>query len=730
MSLIPDEGGRGPVEWIEGRLLRVLYVSDKTGYGVVRIHTTFDTELVVVGSLASLADQEEGAFVAVEGRFERHPVHGRQFRVTGMLDATPHTLAGMKVWLASAGVKGVGPAIAGRVVDAFEHELPRVLREEPERLLDIEGIGEGRAEAIRAAWASDEEGRALTLLLRGLGLSQRLADKIRARYGDQAAHVVKTRPFELAEEIGGIGFRTADAIARKQGLPPDDPGRVRAAVVHVLDQAADQRGHCFLTRRELARAVSQLDVPVDALDDAIDAVEGAGRVVLEAHAESDRVWAATLLGQEEQVVRDAATLLAGAEPGENVAAEIAAAERWEGVTLDPSQRAAVELGLAGGLVVVTGGPGTGKTTLLKVMLRVFTERQCEVKLASPTGRAARRLSEATGLEASTLHRMLEYNPGEGGFQRTIANPLEASVVVVDEASMVDLPLMSALLEACPVDAPGFSLVLVGDADQLPSVGPGQVLRDVIDSGVVPTARLQTVHRQAADSGILTASAAIHAGRVPRSGEALGVRDVFLLARDDAEAARRTLEKVVAERLPAQGFDPLRDVQVLAPTRRGPLGTESLNELLQARLNQEVVSLKRGDREFRLGDRVLCVKNRYDVEVFNGDVGKIEEIGTSSLTIDFDGRSVVWERDDLGMLDLAYAVTVHKSQGSEYPAVVLALHGSHSIMLRRNLFYTAVTRAKQFLCVVGSPGAWARAVRTTGGDERNTALAERLRADRA
>lgn len=707
--------------WLEGRLLRVLWLSEKSGYAVVRVATD-DGEVMAVGALAALGTQPEGAFVALEGDWETHSVHGRQFRTTGWLQGSPHTLAGLRIWLASAGVKGVGPALAARIVEKFGLELTQILHDTPERLTEVEGVGEGRAAAIRDAWSQDEEGRALTLLLRGLGLSQRLADRIRERYGDRTAHIVSHEPFRLAEEISGVGFRTADAVARAQGLPLDDPGRVRAALVYVLDQESEQ-GHCFLGRDALRTAVQALGVPVDGLDEAVDSAEGAGHVVIE----GERVYRAELFACEAQIAREVSALATlSREAAHAPVAEIEAAERWVNVELDPSQRAAVGSALRPGITVITGGPGTGKTTLLKVLLRVLKERDVVVKLASPTGRAARRLEEAAGAEAMTLHRLLEFDPSEGRFAKGFGEPLEADVIVIDEASMIDVQLMSALLEALPIDRPGLSVVLVGDVDQLPSVGPGQVLRDLIDSGVVPIARLVTMHRQAVDSGLLRVAAEILEGRVPTSGEQTGASDVFLLARREAEEAVQTVLKVVAERLPALGFDPRTDVQVLAPTRKGALGTERLNQELQARLNPETAALVRGERSFRKNDRVICTRNRYDVEVFNGDTGRISDVRGDSLVIEFDGRTVVWERDDLPMLDLAYAITVHKSQGSEYAAVVLALHGSHSLMLRRNLFYTAATRPKRFLCVIGSPEAWGRAVKNVGGDDRNTGLAERLR----
>ena len=704
-------------DWLEGRLDRVLWASAVTGWAVLRVVDASGDGVVAVGPLAPLAEAEAGSFVALEGRFEEHPHHGRQFRCAGWLQGTPRTLNGLRLWLASAGVKGVGDALAARVIDAFGEHTPSVLTHSPERLREVPGIGAARAQAIRAAWQADQEGRALWVTLRGLGLTPRVIERVRQRWGEGAAAAVAADPYRLAEEITGVGFRTADALARQQGIGPDDPRRVRAAIRHVVDLAIDD-GHCALSLPALDERLTTLGVPLDGRDAALADAEAAGRVVVRA----GQVWSPALWLAEQQLAEEIARR-AVAPPAPVDDALLDAAERWAEVDLDPAQRDAVRSALAGGFSVITGGPGTGKTTLIRVLLQAAAAQGRTLRLASPTGRAARRLEEATGQPASTIHRLLEFDPVRGAFQRNATHPIDGDGLVVDEASMVDLPLAAALLDALPPE-PDFPVLWVGDVDQLPSVGPGQVLQDVIRSGGVRVARLDTVHRQGTDSGIVAGAMAILAGRVPPSGGPS--QDLFTLARDDADAAREAIGQIVAERLPARGFRP-EGVQVLAPTRKGPLGTIALNEYLQQRLNPDGAEVARGGRVFRVGDRVLCTKNRYDLEVFNGDVGVVAAVSGTGVAVRFDGRELLWSFDDLALLDLAYAITVHKSQGSEYPAVVLALHPSHTVLLKRNLFYTAITRARRFACVVGSPAAWARAAREGDRDQRTTGLVERLQA---
>ncbi len=710
--------------WIEGRVERVLWVADDRGWAVIRVRTAEGSTMVVgpIGAVADVAD--ELPFASFEGEHEHHPLHGWQFKASGMLLSSPRTEAGIRLYLASSGVKGIGGALADRIVDHFREQTTTILESTPERLAEVPGIGAKKAAALAESWRADAGGRALSILLRGLGLSPRLVGRVRARYGDEAWAVVHSAPYRLAEEISGIGFGIADKLALGQGMAKDAPERVQAAIAHVVSRAQDE-GHCHLPEPEIPPALERLDVPARDVSAAIDALLDRGVLVDVSDGDTRLLADPDLAFAEERVLAGLALRGMGDAPDDLDDALLARAEAAVGITLDPGQRDAVRLAATSPFSVITGGPGTGKTTLVKVLLHLAGARGETWSLASPTGRASRRLAEATGHDAATLHRLLEFQPGTGGFARGPGSPLESDALLIDEASMVDVRLMASVLEACPSDRP-FRVVLVGDADQLPSVGPGQVLRDLVDSGAVAVARLAHVHRQGARSGIVAAAQEVHAGRVPGSGQSTGHDDFFLVSRDDPSAVAAALVEIVTRRLPQRGLDPRHEVQVLTPTRKGPLGTGALNDLLRDALNPDAPRLTFGFKSFAVGDRVIGTRNRYDLGVFNGDMGTVEQAHPGSLAVRFDEGLIPYLREDLDDLELAYAITVHKSQGSEYPAVVLVLHSSHSIMLRRNLAYTAITRARRFFCGIGDAQAWSRAVRAQRGDARHTRLGVVLR----
>ncbi len=727
----PVGGASAEATWVEGRVLRQVWAAADGGWAVLKVRPADESlgpEVVVVGPVAGILEGEageQGPFVGFEGAWQDHPVHGRQLRADAWLPGSPRTEAGLRAWLSGGDVPGVGASLAARIVAHFGLETLGVLGHSPERLREVAGVGPAKAAAIATAWREGAGQRAVIVLLRGLGLPMGRVKRVLDRYGVGAFDVVRRHPYRLAAEISGVGFVLADRLARAQGLAHDDPARVAAAVRHVADQAAE-RGHTVVTHDALLAALHALDVPVGGLDAAIDEAVSARRLAVAAPAGVALGWGVPRLLDAEAVaaaqIRERVATVGPAAA--SLDAHVAAAEAAEGVTLDPSQREAVQAALRAGVAVITGGPGTGKTTLVRVLLGVADRLGFSFALASPTGRAARRLAEATGRPAATLHRTLGFNPGEGGFAHDATDPLEVDGLVVDEASMVDVSLLRAVVDALPWTRPA-RLVFVGDADQLPSVGPGQVLRDLLDSGAVPVARLEVVHRQAARSGIRVAAAAVRAGEVPASGERTGHDDCFLLARSEPDAVLATVREIVSRRLPARGFGP-DDVQVLTPTRKGPLGTEALNGALADVLNPDAPRTRLGGRMLGPGDRVIATRNRYDLGVFNGDVGRLEAVGRDTLRVRFEDLTVDWPRDEAVELEPAWALTVHKAQGSEYPAVVLVLHRAHSVMLRRNLAYTALTRARRFFVAVGDVGAWRRAVATTDTDGRRTTLAAWLR----
>lgn len=715
---------------LEGELSGFSFKSADGAFAVAKVRVATGAEVVVVGPIGTL---HEGQRVVATGQWVNDGRFGRQFKVESFLVESPRTLRGLERYL-SAAIPGVGSELARRIVETFELETLDVLDRHPERLTEVPGVGEKTREKIVAGWEQNAATRELEVALRGYGFGLALCHRITERFGRNALAVVQRESYRLVE-IPGVGFRTADQVARANGLAADAPERIDAALAFVL-QEAEGEGSCFLPEAVLVERLGRLDVPEEAARGGLDRAVGFGRLVRHgAPLEGDRPVFRREMEQREARVAGALLNRLAEVPAARWA-DVSRAEAACGIALHEAQRAAVELALKSGVSVITGGPGTGKTTILKVLLAAARQRGEQWLCAAPTGRAARRLTESSGQEAKTLHRLLEWSaeaaPRErntknfGGFTRNSEKQLEAGGVLVDEASMLDLELFGSLLDALPAKC---RLVLVGDVDQLPSVGAGQVLRDTIESGVIPVARLTEVYRQARESGIVRNAHRVNHGEVPLSGEREPdgvVRDFFLVQKDDPGDLQRLLVQVVQERLPRLGFNPLRDVQVLTPMHAGVLGTVALNERLQAALNPEGAVLKRGNRTFRVGDRVLQTRNDYDADIFNGDVGRVLSVEHDALAVDFDGREVTLTGDGIDAVELAYAISIHKSQGSEYPAVVVALHHSHFVMLRRNLLYTALTRAKRFACIVGSARALRTATGRAGGDERWTRLAHRLR----
>jgi exodeoxyribonuclease V alpha subunit len=717
----------GPVPiTLTGEVERITYESDATGFRVLKVGSLEGPaesrgSVTVVGTLPPVGS---GTRIRVTGDFRRDPKHGEQFRAETLVTLAPETLIGLERYLASGLIPGIGPAFAKRIVSAFGMDSLTMLDHEPERLRLIPGIGERRVEEVKKAWTAQRAISSVMLLLQTHGASPALAARIHKHYGDSAARVVQTAPYRLAMEVRGIGFKTADRIAKSLGIAGDHPERVQAGVLHELSGLADQ-GHVLFDRDALSdRAAAMLEVDVSHVGPAIDKLWASGLLVVEEKG----VYLARLHRAETLLVEGLSRLLS--RPGRVLAGidtTIRGFEQRAKVTLAPAQRAAVKGAAEHKLIVVTGGPGVGKTTIVRAILDVMKRAHLDVRLAAPTGRAAKRLFEATSHEATTLHRLLEFDPRAGGFQLGEQKPLEADVVIVDEASMIDVPLGAALLSALPDAA---RLVIVGDADQLPSVGPGALLRDIIDSGVVTTVRLNEIFRQAGESRIVQNAHRILVGEMPESADPESPRaDFFVVSRREASEAAETIRELVTVRIPKRfGLDPRRDVQVLTPMHRGHAGTTALNQLLQAALNPAGASFEHRGQILREGDKVLQLKNDYEREVYNGDLGFIERVNVDErqLTVRFDSRSVDYRDAELDTLTLAYATSIHKSQGSEYPAVVIPLLTSHFVMLSRNLVYTAVTRGKKLCVLVADPRALKLALGEVRREERQTRLAERLR----
>ena len=705
---------------------RVLFERPETGYRVLQVTAVGERHPVVV--VGALPPAEPGELIRAEGAWYDDRTWGRQFRASAATLEAPATEAGLVAYLSSGRIKGVGEELARRLVAIFGTRLGEVIEHEPLRLRDVEGVGPKLASRLQEAWRGQRRVRDTLVFLAEQGFSPARANRVLEAYGPEAAATIREDPYALARDIRGIGFATADLVALKLGVAPDSVQRIGAAMAEVLREAADE-GHTAMPLADARTRLGELlAAPPETVTAAIERELQAGRLAQMVEGERHLLLLAELDRAERSIAAHLTALGAGAPPwpAPEPQAALVRSEQALGMTLATSQRQAIELALRSKLLVITGGPGTGKTTLVRGILAALAADGLRTLLAAPTGRAARRLGESTGREARTLHRLLEADP-ERGFRRHGGRPLEADLVIVDEASMIDTQLLAALLEALP---PTCALLLVGDVDQLPSIGPGQVLADLIASAAVAVVRLTEIFRQSAESGIVRNAHRINRGELPTFARAEdGPGDCYGIRVTGAEDAEAKLLDLVLRRIPERfGLDPVNDVQVLTPVNRGRSGTVALNALLQAHLNPSPPStLSRGQVRLALGDKVMQLENDYDREVYNGDVGRITGIDPRAQTLEvtMDGRRLSYAADELDRLAIAYDVTVHKAQGSEYPAVIVPLLRQHGRMLRRKLLYTAITRARRLVVLLTEPDALERAVRDTGDLRRITLLRQRL-----
>ena len=716
--------GEAETEHVSGVVNRILYRSEETGYTVCGVAARgHGDEIVVVGNCPGVW---EGETLKAEGRWVRHKQHGVQFQASQLACYPPATSAGIERFLASGMIKGIGKVMAERLVKAFGDETLTIIDRESKRLEEVDGIGPTRREMIKASWNERKAVRDIMVFLQSHGVGTAHAMRIFKQYGNDAVAVVRANPYRLCAEVWGIGFKTADRIAMSLGVPPQSELRARAGIVYLLETLADE-GHCFCPREDLIPAAERLlEIPDGAvLNAALDHSIETGALV----EESRNVYQTHLHHAEKGVAENLIRLLDGPLPHAPIQVDkaVAWAQARMRITFAPAQRDALVMALANKISIITGGPGVGKTTIVRALVDMFKARRLKVILAAPTGRAAKRMEEATGAAAKTIHRLLRYSPATNQFEHGPDNALEGDVFILDEVSMVDVLLMNAFLRALP---PRAWLVFVGDADQLPSVGPGNVLRDMIESRAIPVTKLETIFRQEAQSWIVHNAHRVNHGLPLELPEGQAPSDFFFIKAETPDEVIARMLELVTDRIPSRfHFDPKTEIQVLTPMRRNQLGSENLNAVLQEALNPGgATGLKRFGRQYRPGDRVLQIRNNYDKDVFNGDVGSIDRIDGEEqrVVVNYDGRRVDYEMDEMDEVDLAYACSVHKSQGSEYPAVVLLMTTQHYRLLQRNLLYTAMTRARKLVCLVGSWKAVNIAIRNDNVGGRRTSLRERLR----
>ena len=718
---------------LTGQIERITYSNEENGFTVVRLKAFGQKELVTV--VGNFLAPIPGAILKMKGEWINHARHGEQFKVVNYKTEVPATVYGIKKYLGSGLIRGIGPVMAGRIVAKFAEEALDVIENNIQKLRGVEGIGEKRIKMIQFAWEEQKEIRSVMLFLQTHGVGIGYATRIFRKYGDDSIKVVTENPYRLATDIFGIGFLTADKIAEKLGFAKDALIRIESGILYVLYQLSDA-GHVYYPYESLVeKSMEILQVKRDIVTKAIATIAMEKRIVIEDInngiedfiPDNKGVFLSRFYLCEIGIASNLRKLIFSAKGIRSIDADKAVTWVQEelSIRLAPKQVEAVKSSNTSKVMVITGGPGTGKTTIINAIIKIYSRVTKKIILTAPTGRAAKRMSETTGLKAKTIHRLLEYRFGEGGFKKNSENPLNCDLLIVDEASMIDTPVMYYLLRAIPAEA---VFILVGDVNQLPSLGPGKVLNDIIDSKKVPVVKLKEIFRQAKQSSIVVNAHRINMGKMPVFRHLEKNTDLFFIEEDDPQKVLGLITELVKTRLPAKfNLDPVKDIQVLTPMHKGVVGSGSLNEKLQQALNPGSFEIKRGNRVYRLNDKVMQIRNNYDKLVFNGDIGWIVKISPEdqTLLISFDGRDIVYDFAQLDEIVLAYAVSVHKAQGSEYPAVVIPLLMQHYILLQRNLIYTAITRGKRLVVIVGTKKALATGVRNNKIMHRYTFLKQRL-----
>ena len=718
---------------LQGQIERITYTNEENGFTIARVKVYGRGDLVTV--VGNLMAPNPGEILKMRGEWANHPKYGEQFKIVQYKTAVPASVYGIQKYLGSGLIKGIGPVMAKRIVAKFGKDTLDIIENEIEKLAEVDGIGKKRIQMVKKAWEDQKEIREVMIFLQTHGVSSGYATKIFKQYGNRAIEVVKENPYRLATDIFGIGFVTADSIAEKLGFAKDSELRAEAGILYVLHQLADD-GNVYYPYEPLIKKCEEiLGVGREVIVSAFSTIAYDKRIVIEDlndeieefRENNKAVYLAKFHVSETSIATRLKTLINAPKSIRKINSHKAIewVQKQLAITLAKKQVEAIKCATENKVMVITGGPGTGKTTIINAILKIFSKLKVRIMLAAPTGRAAKRMSETTGHEAKTIHRMLEYSIKKGGFQKNDEYPLDCDLVIVDEASMIDTILMHHLLKAIP---PKATFILVGDVNQLPSVGAGNVLRDIIASGAVPVVELNEIFRQAKESLIIVNAHKINHGILPSLKPSGPKDDFYFIEQEDPEEVLRIILELVKERVPRRfGFDPVDDIQVLTPMHRGTVGAGNLNAELQKALNPGQDGVIRGNRNFRINDKVMQVKNNYDKEVFNGDIGRITRIDPENqeVTISFDGRDVPYDFTDIDEIILAYAVSVHKSQGSEYPAVIIPILTQHYVLLQRNLIYTGVTRGRKLVVIAGTRKALAIGVKNDKTEKRYTYLRYRL-----